>query len=99
MVIDSTDAVRLNLAKEELHRMMESEVKKKQNKKKQKGRYTLFLTLYGIIIQQLGDACLLVFANKQDVKGAMTASQISDALSLTSLKDRQWHIQVGFYYS
>ncbi|KAI7853771.1 ADP-ribosylation factor family-domain-containing protein [Circinella umbellata] len=67
MVIDSTDAVRLNLAKEELHRMMESE--------------------------QLGDACLLVFANKQDVKGAMTASQISDALSLTSLKDRQWHIQ------
>ncbi|KAG2222249.1 hypothetical protein INT45_010662 [Circinella minor] len=67
MVIDSTDAIRLNLAKEELHRMMESE--------------------------QLGDACLLVFANKQDVKGAMTASQISDALSLTSLKDKQWHIQ------
>ncbi|KAI9277167.1 P-loop containing nucleoside triphosphate hydrolase protein [Phascolomyces articulosus] len=67
MVIDSTDSVRLNLAKEELHRMMESE--------------------------QLRDACLLVFANKQDVKGALTASQISDALSLTSLKDRQWHIQ------
>lgn len=35
----------------------------------------------------------LVLANKQDVKGAMTASQISEALKLTSLKDRQWHIQ------
>ncbi|KAI9485080.1 ADP-ribosylation factor-like protein 5A [Zychaea mexicana] len=67
LVIDSTDNARLNVAKEEMHRMMESE--------------------------QLKDACLLVFANKQDVKGAMTASQISEALSLTSLKDRQWHIQ------
>ena len=36
MVIDSTDAVRLNLAKEELHRMMESEVKKIKKKKKKK---------------------------------------------------------------
>lgn len=37
---------------------------------------------------------LLVYANKQDVKGAMSASQISQALKLPQLdKARQWHIQ------
>eukprot|EP00158_Paraphelidium_tribonemae_P000454 Partr_v1_DN22402_c0_g1_i4_m32074 putative ADP-ribosylation factor-like len=41
----------------------------------------------------LRNAILLVFANKQDMKEAMTASQISDTLKLPSLKDRQWHIQ------
>jgi hypothetical protein len=40
---------------------------------------------------------LLVFANKQDMKGALTAAQISEALNLTSLRDRQWHIQVNFF--
>lgn len=39
------------------------------------------------------DASLLVFANKQDVKGGLSATQISEILKLTSLKDRQWHIQ------
>ena len=38
-----------------------------------------------------------MFANKQDVKNSMSASQISDALKLTSLKDRQWHIQVDYH--
>ncbi|KAI8062375.1 ADP-ribosylation factor family-domain-containing protein [Gongronella butleri] len=42
---------------------------------------------------QLQNASLLVFANKQDVKGALSAAKISDTLSLTSLKERQWHIQ------
>ncbi|CAG8708248.1 3527_t:CDS:2, partial [Funneliformis mosseae] len=41
----------------------------------------------------LKSAVLLVFANKQDMKGALTAAQISEALNLTSLRDRQWHIQ------
>lgn len=30
------------------------------------------------------------------MKGALTAAQISEALNLTSLRDRQWHIQVKF---
>ncbi|RUP52185.1 ADP-ribosylation factor-like protein 5A-like protein, partial [Jimgerdemannia flammicorona] len=45
--------------------------------------------------ESLQNASLLIFANKQDMKDALTASQISEALNLTSLKDRQWHIQVG----
>ncbi|CAG8538648.1 35757_t:CDS:2, partial [Racocetra persica] len=27
------------------------------------------------------------------MKGALTAAQISEALNLTSMRDRQWHIQ------
>lgn len=39
------------------------------------------------------DAILLVFANKQDAKGAYNAQQISDALGLPTIKNRQWSIQ------
>lgn len=42
---------------------------------------------------QLKDAILLVFANKQDVKGAMTAAEISDAIGLHAIKDHGYHIQ------
>ncbi|KAI8347092.1 ARF-like protein [Mortierella sp. GBAus27b] len=43
--------------------------------------------------ESLRNASLLVFANKQDVRGALSAAKISEALALTSLQDRQWHIQ------
>ena len=36
---------------------------------------------------------LLVFANKQDMAGALNAAQIGEALGLASIKDRQWSIQ------
>ena len=42
--------------------------------------------------EDLRDVCLLVFANKQDVKGALRASQISEALDLTNIRDRKWTI-------
>jgi signal recognition particle receptor subunit beta len=39
-------------------------------------------------------AILLVYANKQDLKSALSSAEISDALGLTSLrKTIQWHIQ------
>jgi ADP-ribosylation factor-like protein 1 len=41
---------------------------------------------------ELKDAILLVFANKQDVPGAMSASEISEFLGLGKLKTRQWAI-------
>jgi GTPase SAR1 family protein len=43
--------------------------------------------------EDLRDAILLVFANKQDQKGAMNAQQISDALGLPEVRNRQWSIQ------
>eukprot|EP00252_Welwitschia_mirabilis_P018340 TRINITY_DN40769_c0_g1_i1.p1 TRINITY_DN40769_c0_g1~~TRINITY_DN40769_c0_g1_i1.p1 ORF type:complete len:196 (+),score=33.65 TRINITY_DN40769_c0_g1_i1:330-917(+) len=36
---------------------------------------------------------VLVFANKQDMRGAMTPAQICDALGLFNLRNRRWHIQ------
>ena len=34
-----------------------------------------------------------VFANKQDSKGAMNSRQVSDAMGLPEIKNRQWSIQ------
>ncbi|KAI9732632.1 MAG: Arf GTPase arl1 [Cirrosporium novae-zelandiae] len=42
--------------------------------------------------EELRDAALLVFANKQDQPGAKGAGEISEALRLGELKDRSWSI-------
>ncbi len=42
--------------------------------------------------EELKDTILLVFANKQDQKGALNAQQVSDALGLPEIKTRQWSI-------
>jgi ADP-ribosylation factor-like protein 5B len=43
--------------------------------------------------QDLQKAAILVFANKQDLKGAMSAAEVSKALNLHLVKDHDWHIQ------
>lgn len=42
--------------------------------------------------EELREAALLVFANKQDQPGARGAGEISEALRLGELKDRNWSI-------
>jgi len=42
--------------------------------------------------EELKDTILLVFANKQDAKGALNAQQVSDALGLHEIRSRQWSI-------
>jgi ADP-ribosylation factor-like protein 1 len=42
--------------------------------------------------EELQNAAILVFANKQDLPNAMTAAQVSEGLGLTSIKNRQYHI-------
>ena len=42
---------------------------------------------------ELRDASVLVYANKQDAKGAMTPSKMADALGLHSVKSHTWYIQ------
>eukprot|EP00126_Sphaerothecum_destruens_P015927 Sdes_comp9997_c0_seq1m1579 len=50
--------------------------------------------LYQLIAcEDLRKAHILIYANKQDVSGAMSAAEISTLLHLTSIKDKQWHIQ------
>ncbi|KAH9248601.1 ADP-ribosylation factor [Batrachochytrium salamandrivorans] len=42
---------------------------------------------------ELRDALLLVFANKQDLPNAMNAAEITEKLGLQSLRQRNWWIQ------
>ncbi|KAJ3612578.1 hypothetical protein NHX12_020849 [Muraenolepis orangiensis] len=42
---------------------------------------------------ELKDAVLLVFANKQDLPNAMPVSELSDKLELHNLRSRTWHVQ------
>ena len=42
---------------------------------------------------ELRDAVLLVFANKQDLPNAMNPSDLTDKLGLQSLRQRTWYIQ------
>lgn len=42
---------------------------------------------------ELSKASILVYANKQDINGCMTAAEISSELNLTSIKKHKWQIQ------
>ena len=44
-------------------------------------------------VDELREAILLVFANKQDLPNAMNAAEITDKLGLHSLRQRNWYIQ------
>lgn len=43
--------------------------------------------------EELSKAAVLIYANKQDLKGSMSAAEISKRLDLTSIKKHQWQIQ------
>ena len=65
-VVDSSDKDRIDIAREELQRMLGEE--------------------------ELRDAIVLVFANKQDM-GVMSVPEITERLGLHSLKGKDWFIQ------
>jgi len=44
---------------------------------------------------ELREAILLIFANKQDLPNAMNAAEITDKLGLHSLRNRSWYIQAA----
>ncbi|KAK9526020.1 hypothetical protein VZT92_016680 [Zoarces viviparus] len=43
--------------------------------------------------EELKEAVLLVFANKQDLPNAMVVSELTDKLGLHSLRNRTWYVQ------
>ena len=42
---------------------------------------------------EMRGAVLLVYANKQDLPGALTSTEVADKLGLHSVRDREWYIQ------
>lgn len=43
--------------------------------------------------EDLENAAVLVLANKQDMKGSMTAAEISQCLTLDTITSHSWHVQ------
>ena len=66
-VVDSSDSLRLEDCRQELHKLLGEE--------------------------RLAGASLLIFANKQDIPGALPAAEIEAALQLGSLDGRQCRVQ------
>merc|ERR1712196_735589 len=46
-----------------------------------------------VMADELRGACLLVFANKQDLPDAMSCAEITDHLGLCAMRNRDWYIQ------
>lgn len=45
--------------------------------------------------EHLAGACVLIYANKQDLNGAMTVAELSESLDLISIKSHNWHMQAS----
>jgi len=45
-----------------------------------------------ILDREMKEALLLVFANKQDIPGAMTPTEVTERLRLAQLKERMWYV-------
>jgi len=43
--------------------------------------------------REMRDAIILIFANKQDLPGAMKPHEIQEKLGLTRIRDRNWYVQ------
>merc|ERR1719359_1918830 len=46
-----------------------------------------------LIEDEMREAVLLVFANKQDLPNAMSAAEVTEKLGLNSMRNQQWFIQ------
>ena len=62
-------------------------------RKKKEAIWYIEWSSYMLNDDELRDAVLLVFANKQDLPNAMNAAEITDKLGLHSLCRRHWYIQ------
>ncbi|KAK6922191.1 Small GTPase superfamily, ARF/SAR type [Dillenia turbinata] len=97
-VVDSNDRDRIVEARDELHRMLNEFQLLSVSVIT---RIAFLPQLVGRAISrehvelgdELRDAVLLVFANKQDLPNAMNAAEITDKLGLHSLRQRHWYIQ------
>ena len=73
-MVDSVDKERIGISKNEMVSMLEEEELKKGISSKSGAFYNLF------------SAILLVFANKQDMEGAMSPTEVAKELGLAALR-------------
>lgn len=82
-VVDSNDRDRLGEAAEELKNMASFFLSILHNLN------IILVLLLQLMEDELRDAVLLVFANKQDLPNAMTAAELTDKLNLNQLHNRR----------
>ena len=92
MVIDSSERERIDTVKDELNTLLSHEVSFLATSSQVIPRERPFMTDVSQP-QDLRDAALCVFANKQDLKGSMSPAEITEALALHSIKSHDWQIQ------
>lgn len=93
-MVDSSDTARLSEARNELHRIL-TNVKSYENalfKSEFLKIYPLELSVLAKknVQNELQDACVLVFANKQDSRNALPVDQVANNLGLHGLTKRCW---------
>ena len=80
----------------------ECEASPSRNRVTNEGRAYVYSVLYSLMIfyckfqleeDELRDAVLLVFANKQDLPNAMSPGDLTEKLGLNQLRNRRWYIQ------
>ncbi|KAF5960296.1 hypothetical protein HYC85_001505 [Camellia sinensis] len=92
-VVDSLDRERIGKAKQEFQVISFIWFLTKESSCER--GYSLGLFFFQAIIRDpfMLNSIILVFANKQDMKGAMTPMEVCEGLGLYDLKNRKWHIQ------
>jgi ADP-ribosylation factor 1/2 len=100
--VDSNDRERVSEARDELHRML-NEVRAAraiycpcQHVFHPTSFSFCVASLPSItpslaVQDELSDAVLLVFANKQDLPNAMNVAEVTDKLGLHSMRQRKWY--------
>ena len=78
-MVDSNDRERIGEARDELQKMVSYN----------SDSYYLNIVMVQLQEDELRDATLLVFANKQDLPNAMSASELTDKLGLQDLRGRK----------
>lgn len=95
-MVDSNDRDRIGEAKDELQRMLNevSFCSSREACKQLCDAVRVISRILNVLLlclqDELRDAVLLVFANKQDLPNAMNAAEITDKLALHSLRQRHW---------
>ena len=85
--MDSNDRERITEAQEELQKMVGFKILAPT--KHWKGPKCTYNSGRQLQEDELREATLLVFANKQDLPNAMTASELTDKLGLQNLRNRR----------
>ncbi len=109
-MIDSTDRARASIAKVSLHASQHIQIGPsasssctgsafvpdlRSRKSERVSERSVQNELFNLLDHEhLAEAAILIMANKQDLKDAMTVKEMSDVLALHSIKRHDWHIQV-----